>query len=286
MKTIQVDSTKGIGKWFAKLLNLTGISGRMQADMQIEEAYAAQHGFTYQAISQAMPTGPDGIGSAILSSDGATVFYHHIAGSLGNHTFDTCIWSHLNKTPTASTANNGVSFGLAANLTNNQRVTRIDSVFAGRITIDKNLSSLIVASKVDSLRSADPELFKQFNNAGNVTLEGNFNQYFEVYAPREDPVSAFQSLPPNLMAVLLDEFQGTCLEFVGNSIYLLLLRPQSVSTISIGAPIPSFSASDNDMMATKLQRLASFFDGPLVVAGSPTGTDEVITHTQGINLHF
>jgi hypothetical protein len=90
----QVDGTKGIWKWVAKLVSFSNVGSRMKAEMQLEQNYATQHGLQYQSVTQELPTGPDGVGSVILSSGGNTIFYHHMSGKIQNYDYDSVVWFH------------------------------------------------------------------------------------------------------------------------------------------------------------------------------------------------
>jgi hypothetical protein len=160
----------------------------------------------------------------------------------------------------------------------------MDTVQAGRITINSALPSLILASNSGGLAVDDHNLFSSFKNAGSVSLEGDFNKYFDLYSPRDDPVSAFNTLPPNLMAVLIDEFQDTCVEFVGNSIYLMIVTDETQSSFGDGVPV--FNAQVNDKLISQSLKLASFFKTPLAENNQPINPNEVITEKHIPTIHI
>jgi len=266
VKTIkQVDTSKGPGKWLSKMIGASGVVSRMQEDNQQESAYATAHGWQYEAYTQQLPTGPDNIGSALLSFDGATLFYHHMSGLLQGRLFDSVIWFHQHLKKNAE----GISTGILT------EYEERDTILAGRINIARSVPSLIIASKISGLAVADPQMFTRFQNSNKVTLEGDFNTYFDIYAPKGDPVSAFQSLPPNLMTLLIDKFQGACIEFSGNSIYILILTNSTKK--SLGNNQPVFNPAENDALIAELPTLAAFFDISSPAEQQPIDPNDVIT---------
>jgi len=53
-----------------------------------------------------------------------------------------------------------------------------------------------------------------------VQLEGDFNKYFTVKVPKGYETEAYQILPPNVMADLIDRAKGLNFEFNGNKLYI------------------------------------------------------------------
>lgn len=54
----------------------------------------------------------------------------------------------------------------------------------------------------------------------HISLEGNFNKYFSVYAPHGDQVLALQVLAPNLMAELMENYGMLSFELKKDKLYI------------------------------------------------------------------
>ena len=54
-----------------------------------------------------------------------------------------------------------------------------------------------------------------------LSLEGNFNEYFKVFAPECSEVEALQLLAPDVMADLIDNYKSFVIEFSGNAMYVI-----------------------------------------------------------------
>lgn len=275
-----VDTSKGIWKWISKIFGLDKIAAKIKVDMQTAQTYATQYNYTYEYISQQVPTGPSGVGSVILSTDGSTVYYHHLRGTSEERPIDLLMWPH-------TTFRSG---------DDSETDTMSLTIMVGRITIPENLPSVIVGSRSNGLHFFDPAISKKFNNVQAITLEGNFNQYFDVFAPAQNGATAFETLPPNVMAYLLDHNQDATIEFVGDSIYLFLVTnklggpinsdpkilPGSVYPVpDYRADKPSFIPEVCDDLTKRLTTLADFFaDLPHSTQPNDINANDVITNKQ------
>jgi hypothetical protein len=54
-----------------------------------------------------------------------------------------------------------------------------------------------------------------------ITLESNFNEHFNLYAPRFFDVEIREILQPDLMAELIDKYQSYRIETAGNTLYVI-----------------------------------------------------------------
>lgn len=61
-----------------------------------------------------------------------------------------------------------------------------------------------------------------FTDSQRVQLEGDFNTFFRVYAPKGESINAFAILAPNIMSSLLATGGDYNFEFSGNKIYFYL----------------------------------------------------------------
>lgn len=59
------------------------------------------------------------------------------------------------------------------------------------------------------------------NGTKNISLEGNFNDYFKVYAPENSEIETRQILAPDVMADLIDNYKEFIQEFSGDSMYVI-----------------------------------------------------------------
>jgi hypothetical protein len=254
---VRAVSKKGFWSWLLTTF-FAGSIKRLEVDAQTAQTYAAQHGLTYEANTQSIPTGLDGIGSVMLASYGLTNFHHHLSGLVGGRQYDSIVW-FIRKM--------GSNMG--------HSTTQMTTVQAGRITIGKSLPSVIVVSKKQGLRQSKSELFSRFTNAQTVNLEGDFSTYFDVYTTASNKVNAFLTLPPNLMELLIQSYQDATIEFVGDSIYLL--TESNVTKGSVGGAKQSVVPSDLDTQQARLIQLASFFALTESIAPAVITREDIIT---------
>ena len=59
-----------------------------------------------------------------------------------------------------------------------------------------------------------------FDGSEHVQLEGDFNKYFTLKVPKGYETEAYQILPPNVMADLIDRAKGLNFEFNGSKLYI------------------------------------------------------------------
>lgn len=91
-----------------------------------------------------------------------------------------------------------------------------------RIDMNRNLPHIILDSTVDNVNI----LGKVFNNLPDdidpnqrLSLEGGFNDYFTLYAPKDYERDALYIFTPDLMALLIDGATWCDVEIVDNQIY-------------------------------------------------------------------
>lgn len=86
-----------------------------------------------------------------------------------------------------------------------------------KLTLDVRLTDLFLRSKrLDFGKS----LTLTFKNEQQIHLEGNFDQFFTLLAPKGFQIEALQIFSPDFMLKMRDEWQDFSLEFIGNDIYL------------------------------------------------------------------
>lgn len=86
-----------------------------------------------------------------------------------------------------------------------------------KLTLDVRLTDLLLRSKrLDFGKS----LTLTFKNEQQIHLEGDFDQYFTLLAPKGFQIEALQIFSPDFMLQMRDEWQDFSLEFMGNDIYI------------------------------------------------------------------
>ncbi len=92
-------------------------------------------------------------------------------------------------------------------------------------TFDSSMPDLLVSSE-----SQIQFLDDCFNDEDVLKLEGDFNKYFKVRAPKGFEVEAYQILSPDVMVDLIDKARNLNFEFNNNRLYIYV--PKVVSTKS------------------------------------------------------
>lgn len=87
-----------------------------------------------------------------------------------------------------------------------------------RITLSRQLPHMVIDSRRNNFIASNlPELF---DSSQQLRLEGNFNDYFDVYVPAGYENDALYVLTPDIMALLLDDAAGYDLEITGNQLFV------------------------------------------------------------------
>ncbi len=86
------------------------------------------------------------------------------------------------------------------------------------LDIAGQLPSLLMVSKHSRLNGLN--IAGSFVTRNKVTLEGDFNKYFDLYVTPGNELEGLEVFAPDLMALMEDEFQGFTIECVANRIYL------------------------------------------------------------------
>jgi hypothetical protein len=120
----------------------------------------------------------------------------------------------------ASTAENGQMFEIA-NYTyvvgsgKNRSEQRWGFI---RIVLSRQLPRMVIDGKRNNFIGTNlPEIF---DSSQRLQLEGNFNDYFDVYVPAGYENDALYVLTPDIMALLLDEAAGYDIEITGNQLFI------------------------------------------------------------------
>lgn len=246
------------GKIMGKLFS--GVAARAQQDDALCQNYANSHGYVYTSNNQQPLLDVSGNKSAVMAA-GNGILSHRINGNVTNKKFDTCLWSFE--------VNPG------------NKVIKRYYYIVGRVELSKTAPSLIIKPLKAGLGLDDPNMFVRFKNAVKEQLEGNFNEYFDVYTSSDDPVNAFELLPPNVMAKLVDSYSNICIELMGNSAYLFMpISPISNGAVSI-VQQPLFDPAIEDSLIQRLVEISDFYK-PSTGSNTTSNQNEMITNNPGI----
>ena len=92
-----------------------------------------------------------------------------------------------------------------------------------RITLDKNLPHMVLDTTADDTKFfgiTQSNLGMSFTKDQAMRLEGDFNDYFTLYAPKEYETDALYVFTPDLMARLIDNSHAFNAEIVDDSLYI------------------------------------------------------------------
>jgi len=92
-----------------------------------------------------------------------------------------------------------------------------------RIALEKNLPHMVLDTTADDTKFfgfRQSNLGMSFTKDQAMRLEGNFNDYFTLYAPKEYETDALYVFTPDLMARLIDNSHAFNAEIVDDSLYI------------------------------------------------------------------
>ncbi|MBC7869088.1 hypothetical protein H7X69_02840 [Candidatus Saccharibacteria bacterium] len=91
------------------------------------------------------------------------------------------------------------------------------------VYLDRNLPNMVLDSKQNNIRVFGAQLSNlpiTFHKDQILELEGDFNKYFTLYAPKEYERDALYIFAPDLMALLIDEASTYDVEIVDDRLYV------------------------------------------------------------------
>ncbi|MDB5180934.1 MAG: hypothetical protein JWO54_697 [Candidatus Saccharibacteria bacterium] len=97
-----------------------------------------------------------------------------------------------------------------------------------RITLDKQLPHMVLDATSDDIKFAViriSQLGASFAKDQVLKLEGDFNDHFTLYAPKEYETDALYVFTPDLMAHFIDTASTYNAEIIDNNLYIYSLRP-------------------------------------------------------------
>jgi hypothetical protein len=211
-----------------------------------------------------LPAGSISIGDDVTSAvmqAGNGMVSDGFGGTFNNSPFLACTWSIRNMR------------GSGPNTT--------DFLYTGVIKLPHALPSVIVRPKVGALSEVNL-LFNNLQNVEIVQLEGDFSNYFEVFSSNSNPANAFEFLPPNIMAKLIDSYGNACFELAGEYLYLFIPTKPIDSGLVIE---PVFDPAIQDAFLEKLSALANLY-AAMNQSNTAVDSTEVITHDPGLQIHL
>jgi hypothetical protein len=91
------------------------------------------------------------------------------------------------------------------------------------IDLDRHVPHMLLDSRRNNMRifgkDVASNLPSTFSKSQVVRLEGNFNEYFTLYAPKEYERDAYYIFTPDLMALLIDNSHNYDAEVIDNKLY-------------------------------------------------------------------
>lgn len=99
------------------------------------------------------------------------------------------------------------------------RTRRILATTVFEIELTTPIPPLLLLHKTSAFLGSDG-LQQAFGTSNSISLEGNFNDHFTLYAFPGTQITALQIFSPDTMALLLDATHPFSVEFAGNHIYL------------------------------------------------------------------
>lgn len=86
-------------------------------------------------------------------------------------------------------------------------------------TLPRFLPHMVIDSLVEPGASSSSALPITFNSSQRLTLEGDFSEYFALYAPEKYSISALSIIAPDVMMTLMEHAALCDIEIVGNKLY-------------------------------------------------------------------
>lgn len=89
-----------------------------------------------------------------------------------------------------------------------------------RIPLTRSLPHMVLDARSNNLFGALSNLPDTFHRDQTLSLEGDFDKYFTLYAPKQYERDALYVFTPDVMAKLIDEGKGYDMEVIGKELYV------------------------------------------------------------------
>lgn len=94
-----------------------------------------------------------------------------------------------------------------------------------RICLSRQLPHMVLDAKSNNFLGMMSNLPDTFNRSQRLSLEGDFDNYFSLYAPQQYERDALYVLTPNIMALLIDKAAKFDMEIVDSDLFLYRSMP-------------------------------------------------------------
>ena len=133
-------------------------------------------------------------------------------------------------------ADSALSNKILSNSANDSSSSSLFQVQVFSVTLPYDIESLYVESRTNiTLNNILNVSSVYFKESRRVSLEGGFDDFFRVFTPQNEEVTAFTILAPNIMLRLLEEGGNYDFEFSRNKIYFYkTFAYATTNTIAIG----------------------------------------------------
>lgn len=167
---------------------LYGIINKGKRALQIEQ-FCKDNSFSFQPVQNIV-----GKSGSLFNKGDSRIASNQISGTEGGSDF--CIYDYQYSTGSGKSRRN-YQFGVA------------------EITLKRKFPHILVDNKRDGSISGF-----EFDKSQRLELEGDFNNYFSVYGPKEYEIEVLQVLNPSVMVSLLSMHESFDIEIIGDKMYI------------------------------------------------------------------
>ena len=133
------------------------------------------------------------------------------------------------------------------------------------LDVHGQLPDLLMVNKHQRLKFMEPDFQELFGIKNIISLEGDFNEHFTLYAPDSMSVEALEVFSPDTMALMEDEARHYTVEFAGNRVYIY-----AVGYVSTVQDLTGMFALAKQLLA-KIEPLSSRLTHDSAVAAPAVG---------------
>ena len=148
-------------------------------------------------------------------SNGAVLSQNVISPNFVGMIFDN---GHTRTLEESLAFNSGIELGNYYYVTGSGKNRTVHRYSFARLSLNRNLPHMVLDAKSNNFFGSN--LPDQFNGSQRMSLEGDFNKYFDVYAPNGYERDALYVFTPDVMQVLIDQGKDFDIEIVGNELFI------------------------------------------------------------------